>query len=617
MAAPLLGSRRPVRREAAGGLAEHPVAAARMARDVGEWHARHGMVVVASASTQVPKPCFSLTEVPFPDWAIHEMEDQGLEGPTPLQAQAWPVASLGLDLAVRAPADSGHILAYAMPLLTRVQARPGLGSHVGPQGLVVVPTQRAAAHILGALSPFARSAGLEVGALPDEGAQDGRSLGALLSVSVLVATPQRLAQVFRLEPGVRQYGPPLGLVRVAAIVIDGLSALTDLEVEALDRLMSALPAKRQRMSFSAHQPGGDAARLLDGWSTGPLVQLNLGAVGMAFSSKVGIRPTRPGDWFCEECNEHQFARNRECRDCGAPRLRQASCSETRSASRRRPPGGPLGVRKSPGWRPGDWQCSGCSGHQFARNTSCRYCGQRRPACPLSADPQETGVAEPVAARLEGEGRSKSSCRGRSKARAMYGEVPAEGAEETGEAFLVRVGLADNEEAQDTLRRLPSPLRARVICEFNAGSRTRNVLRRLCAFAGSVASGGGRGGPARAQAHPMPGAGLWRCDVCGEHQPVSRERCRVCFVQRTPDHTRTPDLEKTQDSPAVHPVLPESQSARVATPMWNRRAWYMHDAARASGGEDCPSGAGSRGLLILSPAGQHDQCDHELDIVICT
>merc|ERR1719401_671127 len=27
----------------------------------------------------------------------------------------------------------------------------------------------------------------------------------------------------------------------------------------------------------------------------------------------------PGDWTCARCEDHQFARNRTCRSCGAPR----------------------------------------------------------------------------------------------------------------------------------------------------------------------------------------------------------------------------------------------------------------------------------------------------------
>merc|ERR1712166_148091 len=59
---------------------------------------------------------------------------------------------------------------------------------------------------------------------------------------------------------------------------------------------------------------------------------------------------RPGDWVCTQCNDLQFARNSQCRQCQAPK--------------------PSGV----GDRPGDWHCASCGDLQFAYRTNCRKCG---------------------------------------------------------------------------------------------------------------------------------------------------------------------------------------------------------------------------------------------------
>jgi len=80
-----------------------------------------------------------------------------------------------------------------------------------------------------------------------------------------------------------------------------------------------------------------------------------------------------GDWNCPDCGDHQFARNTECRLCGAGK-----------------PGGGGGARRGGGagrgggggtsqtFEDGDWNCPACGDHQFARNVVCRLCKARKP-----------------------------------------------------------------------------------------------------------------------------------------------------------------------------------------------------------------------------------------------
>lgn len=74
-------------------------------------------------------------------------------------------------------------------------------------------------------------------------------------------------------------------------------------------------------------------------------------------------PVEQGDWFCSSCGDHQFARNVACRKCGAPRPDDAGD----------PPEG-FGGGGAQQEMPGDWNCPACGDHQFARNSVCRKCG---------------------------------------------------------------------------------------------------------------------------------------------------------------------------------------------------------------------------------------------------
>lgn len=68
---------------------------------------------------------------------------------------------------------------------------------------------------------------------------------------------------------------------------------------------------------------------------------------------------KPGDWVCKTCNDLQFARNATCRRCGE----------------KRPTDGPRERADGKPWfaEPGDWVCSGCGDLQFKRNVVCRKC----------------------------------------------------------------------------------------------------------------------------------------------------------------------------------------------------------------------------------------------------
>jgi len=41
------------------------------------------------------------------------------------------------------------------------------------------------------------------------------------------------------------------------------------------------------------------------------------SVGLGKPARTGSQPMLPGDWTCKACGDHQFARNRTCRFCGA------------------------------------------------------------------------------------------------------------------------------------------------------------------------------------------------------------------------------------------------------------------------------------------------------------
>lgn len=111
---------------------------------------------------------------------------------------------------------------------------------------------------------------------------------------------------------------------------------------------------------------------------------------------------KPGDWICPSCGDLQFARNTQCRRCGAPApapgpvtggydpgYSMGGCMGGGMGGYGMGSGGGgcgMGGGMSMGgggppqkeMRPGDWLCPGCGDHVFAKNDSCRRCGMPRP-----------------------------------------------------------------------------------------------------------------------------------------------------------------------------------------------------------------------------------------------
>mmetsp|Transcript_56764 Transcript_56764/g.135214 ORF Transcript_56764/g.135214 Transcript_56764/m.135214 type:complete len:764 (-) Transcript_56764:92-2383(-) len=68
--------------------------------------------------------------------------------------------------------------------------------------------------------------------------------------------------------------------------------------------------ENQRMLASGASPSEEA---MAGTTNRPVAQMG------GKPSRLGSQPILPGDWTCKACGDHQFARNRTCRFCGAPK----------------------------------------------------------------------------------------------------------------------------------------------------------------------------------------------------------------------------------------------------------------------------------------------------------
>jgi ATP-dependent RNA helicase DeaD len=168
----------------------------------------------------------------------------GYDEPTPIQREAIPPLLAGRDVLGQAATGTGKTAAFALPILQALTSSGG----TGPQALVLVPTRELALQVATAVERYGRDQSARV--VPVFGGQPiGRQLHALhRGAEVVVATPGRALD--HLNRG------SLRLDGVRTVVLDEADEMLDMGfADELEAILSATPAERQTVLFSATMPG--------------------------------------------------------------------------------------------------------------------------------------------------------------------------------------------------------------------------------------------------------------------------------------------------------------------------------------------------------------------------
>jgi ATP-dependent RNA helicase RhlE len=184
--------------------------------------------------------------------------------PTPVQAAAIPQALQGNDVIATAQTGTGKTLAFLIPVIEK------LAPHKAPgvAALVLVPTRELAMQVAAQydalMSKQGQRAALVVGGLPEAKQLSAIRRGARL----VVATPGRLEDYLSRKL--------VSLAGVKTLVLDEADRMLDMGfLPAIRRIVSALPAERQTLCFSATMVGG-IAQLVRDYTRNP-VRLSFGS----------------------------------------------------------------------------------------------------------------------------------------------------------------------------------------------------------------------------------------------------------------------------------------------------------------------------------------------------
>ncbi|WP_243371088.1 DEAD/DEAH box helicase [Geotalea sp. SG265] len=167
----------------------------------------------------------------------------GYTTPTPIQAQAIPLALEGKDLIASAQTGTGKTAAFTLPSLQRLTVRSPLPGR-GPRILVLTPTRELANQVTDAVRSYGKFMRVTSGAIL--GGMPYREQLMLLSrpVDLIVATPGRL--IDHLDRG------KINLSRLELLILDEADRMLDMGFsEDVDRIAAAAPANRQTLLFTA------------------------------------------------------------------------------------------------------------------------------------------------------------------------------------------------------------------------------------------------------------------------------------------------------------------------------------------------------------------------------
>ena len=183
---------------------------------------------------------------------VDALAAKGIIHPFPIQSMTLPVALRGRDIIGQAQTGTGKTLGFGIPLLQSSVA-PGEdnpdGREIGkPQALVVLPTRELAVQVAKDLEDATAKRPLRILTVYGGRAYEPQIEALTRGVEVVVGTPGRLIDLMR-----QKY---LDLSQVRTAVLDEADEMLDLGfLEDIEKLLQAVPVKRQTMLFSATMPG--------------------------------------------------------------------------------------------------------------------------------------------------------------------------------------------------------------------------------------------------------------------------------------------------------------------------------------------------------------------------
>jgi len=168
------------------------------------------------------------------------LEDLGIDNPTPIQLEAYPVVLSGKDVVGIAQTGTGKTFAYLLPLLRDLK----FSKEIHPRVLILVPTRELVVQLVEQVESLTVYSHTRVLGVYGGTNMNTQAQAVAQGMDILVATPGRLYDLV--------LNGALRLKAVKKLVIDEVDVMLDLGFRyQLKNIFDLLPERRQNLMFSA------------------------------------------------------------------------------------------------------------------------------------------------------------------------------------------------------------------------------------------------------------------------------------------------------------------------------------------------------------------------------
>ncbi len=168
------------------------------------------------------------------------IEDLGIDNPTPIQVEAYPVILSGKDLVGIAQTGTGKTFAYLLPLLKDLK----FSKEIHPRILILVPTRELVLQVVEQVKSLTTYTNTRVLGVYGGTNMNTQALAVAEGMDILAATPGRLYDLV--------LNGALKIKTVKKLVIDEVDVMLDLGFRyQLKNIFDLLPERRQNLMFSA------------------------------------------------------------------------------------------------------------------------------------------------------------------------------------------------------------------------------------------------------------------------------------------------------------------------------------------------------------------------------
>lgn len=176
---------------------------------------------------------------------LKALAKEGYTNPTPIQAQAIPLALNGNDVLGCAQTGTGKTAAFSIPIIqllaNQKQRKPGI------KALILTPTRELAIQIDESIAAYSAFAQIKHTVIFGGVSQLHQTNALKRGVDILVATPGRLLDLIN-----QKY---IDLRQLEFFVLDEADRMLDMGfIHDVKKIIALLPQKRQTMFFSATMP---------------------------------------------------------------------------------------------------------------------------------------------------------------------------------------------------------------------------------------------------------------------------------------------------------------------------------------------------------------------------